>query len=86
MIYYKIKEMRTTKTLVYAWATLFAIVEDAAPATVSGNLFPNIPPLPSLKAQGGTSVSGISSGADFAVYFAISHSSSVQGRAFFLIL
>ena len=74
---YNINHMGPTDTLVYAWATLFAHV--ASLATVSGKLFPKIPALPSLKAQGGTSVSGISSGADFAVYFAISHSSSVQG-------
>ena len=43
----------------------------------------HISPLPSLGAGGGTSISGISSGADFAVYFAIANSASVQGAGIF---
>ena len=65
---------------VFALTALVVSVEDATPATISetANLS-RIPPLPRLRARGGTSVSGISSGADFAVYFAIAHSSSVLG-------
>jgi len=40
-------------------------------------------PLPSAGASAGTSVSGISSGADFAVYFSIAHSASVRGAGVF---
>ena len=42
------------------------------------------PPLPSLGLDAGAvSISGISSGADFAVYFSIAHSSSVVGAGVF---
>ena len=72
----------------FVLAAIIVHTEDAtasrAGSTMSTiNNLPRIAPLPRLRARGGTSISGISSGADFAVYFAIAHSASIAGAAIF---
>jgi hypothetical protein len=59
--------------------------DDAADAGVVSDA-QRPPPLPALHINASeVSVSGISSGADFAVYFSVSHSASIMGSAIFAV-